>query len=56
MDPDKVFAMANWPTPKSGRDVHRFLGFANYYRKFIKNFSSLEAPMHELTSPHRSFV
>ena len=56
MDPEKISAVANWTTPCSRREVQRFLGFANFYRKFIRNYSSVASPLHDLTSPHRPFV
>jgi hypothetical protein len=49
MDPRKVGAVADWPTPKSVKEVQRFLGFTNFYRKFIKNFSLVAAPLSALT-------
>ena len=36
MDPAKVSAILDWPTPKSVKEVRSYLGFANFYRKFIK--------------------
>ena len=35
MDPAKVYAILDWPTPRSVKDVQSFLGFATFYRKFI---------------------
>ena len=35
MDPAKVQTVLEWQTPRSLQDVHCFLGFANFYRKFI---------------------
>ncbi|XP_055487582.1 uncharacterized protein LOC129694847 [Leucoraja erinacea] len=55
MDPSKVSAVANWPTPSSRKRLQGFLGFANFYRKFIRNFSVTAAPFHALTSPHVPF-
>lgn len=55
MDPGKVQAVAEWPTPTSRKEVQRFLGFAYFYRKFIRNFSSVAAPLSALTSPKVSF-
>jgi len=43
MEPTKVSAITNWPQPKSLKQVQRFLGFGNFYRKFIRNFSTIAA-------------
>ncbi|CAI9621972.1 unnamed protein product, partial [Staurois parvus] len=39
MDPEKVSAVLQWPCPSGLWSIQHFLGFANYYRKFIRNFS-----------------
>jgi len=39
MEPDKVKAIQEWPTPIMIKEVQAFLGFANYYRQFIRNYS-----------------
>ncbi|KAJ3550673.1 hypothetical protein NMY22_g304 [Coprinellus aureogranulatus] len=49
MDPAKVEAVRNWPIPKNLREVRGFLGFANFYRRFIKNFSKIAGPLNDLT-------
>lgn len=56
MDPAKVSAVADWATPNSRKKVQQFLGFANFYRRFVRNFSSIAAPLHALTSPGVPFV
>uniref|UniRef100_A0A9J8AVV9 ribonuclease H n=1 Tax=Cyprinus carpio carpio TaxID=630221 RepID=A0A9J8AVV9_CYPCA len=45
MDPEKVKAVVEWPSPDSRKALQRFLGFANFYRRFIRNFSQLAAPL-----------
>ncbi len=45
MDPDKVKAVVDWPSPDSLKALQRFLGFADFYRRFIRNFSQLAAPL-----------
>ena len=49
MDPTKVQAVLNWAPPASLKQVQQFLGFANFYRRFIRNFSSVVAPLTALT-------
>jgi hypothetical protein len=49
MDPGKVSAVWDWPTPTTLRDVRAFIGFSNFYRRFIKDFSSIARPLHDLT-------
>ncbi len=55
MDPDKVKAVVDWPIPDSRKALQRFLGFANFYRRFIRNFSQLATPLTALTSPKTAF-
>ncbi len=55
MDPAKVQAVIDWPTPDSRKALQRFLGFANFYRRFIRNFSQLAAPLTALTSTRMTF-
>ena len=48
MDIDKVRAVQEWPPPRSTRALRGFLGLAGYYRKFIKNFGAMAAPLTRL--------
>jgi hypothetical protein len=50
MDPQKVKAIMDWEAPRSVKGILRFLGFANFYRQFIRGFSDLAAPLHALTT------
>lgn len=45
MDQEKVKAVTMWPTPASIKDIHRCIGFANFYRRFIRGFSSIMTPL-----------
>jgi len=45
---EKVDGVLSWPEPKNMKDVRKFLGLANYYRKFIKNFAQVARPINVL--------
>uniref|UniRef100_A0A8C6LTI7 Gypsy retrotransposon integrase-like protein 1 n=1 Tax=Nothobranchius furzeri TaxID=105023 RepID=A0A8C6LTI7_NOTFU len=51
MDPQKVQAVRDWPLPTSLKQLQSFLGFCNFYRRFIKDFSTIVAPLTSLTRP-----
>ncbi|KAI2646204.1 Transposon Tf2-9 polyprotein [Labeo rohita] len=55
VDPEKVKAVVDWPTPDSRKALQRFLGFADFYRRFVRNFSQLASPLTALTSPRTTF-
>ena len=44
----KVEGILNWPVPRNVKKVQKFLGLTNYYRRFIKNFARIAAPLHVL--------
>ncbi len=48
MDPNKVDAVRNWPQPTKIKELQRFLGFANFYRRFIAHYSQQSAPLTSL--------
>lgn len=50
MDPARVSAVTSWPIPDSRKQLQWFLGFANFYRRFIRSYSTLAAPLTVLTS------
>ena len=45
---EKVEGVLNWPAPRNVKEVQKFLGLANYYRRFIENFARIAAPLHVL--------
>ena len=49
MDPVKTKAVGDWPIPKTKRDIQQFLGFVNFYRRFIQGFAGISKPLTELT-------
>ena len=48
MEKEKVRDLLEWPIPKYVKDVQKFLGLANYYRRFVKDFAEIARPMHRL--------
>lgn len=55
MDPMKIQAILDWQAPTTVRGVLGFLGFANFYRQFIKDFSKVTAPLTQLTKKDFKF-
>ena len=55
MNDDKVQAILEWPTPKTVRGVCSFLGLANFYRRFIKDYAQVAHPLNDLTKKDQSF-
>ena len=49
MDPSKVQTIQDWPEPQKVKDIQSFLGFANFYRRFISNYSDIVVPLTWLT-------
>lgn len=56
MDPSKITAILEWPIPKDKKSVQRFIGFANFYRRFIRGFSQVCSPITALTKNHDRFT
>jgi len=48
MQKEKVEGVLSWPAPRNVKKVQKFLGLANYYRRFIKNFARIAVPLHVL--------
>ena len=48
MEKEKVQGVIEWPVLKSVKDVQKFLGLANYYRRFIKDFAKIVRPLYEM--------
>ena len=48
MEKEKVQGVIEWQVPRSMKDVQKFLGLANYYRWFVKDFARIAKPLHEM--------
>ena len=48
IEEEEVEVVLEWPVPKSVKNVQKFLGLANYYRRFVKGFVKIVRPLHEL--------
>lgn len=49
MDPVKVAGITEWPVPTKKKELQSFLGFMNFYRKFIHDYSKIVCPLTQLT-------
>src|SRR5258705_10258123 len=56
MDAVKVQGVVDWPTPENTTDVHSFLGFTNFYQRFIRNFSDIAKPMNALLQKNTKWL
>jgi len=56
MDPVKVAGVMEWPTPSNRKEVQSFLGFTNFYRRFIQGFSHLARPLFNLTRKDMEWI
>lgn len=56
MAPEKLTAVRDWPRPETRKQLQRFLGFANFYPRFIRNYSRVAAPLTSLTSVNKPFL
>ena len=52
-DPQKTRCIEEWPIPTCVGELRQFLGLATYYRKFVKNFAQVAAPLHRLTERNK---
>ena len=55
MEEEKVKRVLDWPTPKYIKDIQKFLGLANYYYWFIKDFTSIVRPLHNLVKKEQKW-
>jgi len=55
VQPEKIESVRCWPIPKSLTEVRSFLGLASYYRRFIRGFSFIAAPLYKLMRKNVQF-
>jgi hypothetical protein len=55
VDPSKVASVRDWPVPANSHDVRCFLGLANYYRRFVQQFSHIASPLTNLLGKRVAF-
>ena len=55
MEEEKVKGVLDWLTPKSVKDVQKFLGLANYYHRFIEGFTSIARPLHDMVKKNKKW-
>ncbi|XP_070002460.1 uncharacterized mitochondrial protein AtMg00860-like [Nicotiana sylvestris] len=48
VDPQKIAVVKDWPRPTTPTEIHKFLGLAGYYRRFVEGFSALAFPLTKL--------
>ena len=51
-DPEKLSAVRDWPNPNNVKELRQFLGFAGYYRRFVRNYSQIVKPLNALLEGH----
>ena len=55
MDDEKVKAIREWPEPRNLKEVQAFLGFANFYQRFIQGYSQICTPLTKITKKEQPF-
>jgi len=56
MDPIKLKGISNWPVPSTIKETRKFLGFCNFYRKFIKDYAKIALPINQLVKKNMKFI
>jgi len=55
MDPDKISEIVLWHRLKNVHEVRQFLGLCGYYRRYVRNYAQVAAPLHEMTKIGEQF-
>lgn len=52
--PEKISAVKDWPAPTNDKELRQLLGFIGYYRRFVKDFARIKAPLNSLVKGHNT--
>jgi hypothetical protein len=55
VDPDKIAVVRDWEPPRNLKALQGFLGFCNFYRKFVRDYGKIARPLHDLTRKNRDY-
>ena len=55
IEEEKMKGVLDWPMPKCIKNIQKFLGLANYYCQFIKDFASIARPLHDLVKKEQKW-
>jgi len=56
MDLIKLKGISDWPAPSTIKETRKFLGFCNFYRKFIKDYAKIASPINQLVKKNTKFI
>jgi len=56
MDEEKIRTIKEWKEPINVKGIQSFLGFANFYRRFIKDYRKITAPLTSLTTSAKNLI
>ena len=56
VDETKIEAIKTWPQPTNLQQVRSFLGLAGFFHRFVKDFSTIAAPLHALSKKNAPFI
>ncbi|GJP83915.1 hypothetical protein CLOP_g14016 [Closterium sp. NIES-67] len=56
VDPKKIEAVRTWKTPENVKELQQFLGFANYYNRFVPQYAKIAAPLTNLLTKNTPYT
>ena len=55
-DPTKIKCIVQWPAPSNTKELKQFLGMCSYYRRFVRSFAKIAAPLHRLSEKGNAWL